>query len=72
MVDNLEVDTASVYLEGLRRLEAQEALLAIKVASYPYMKKDEKTKTHKDLYKLAYPKEKRKLSLDDLEAMLRG
>lgn len=72
MIDNLDMETASLYLEGMSRIESQEALLQLNVSAYPHMKKEDQSKTHQRLHSIAYPKEKKKITLDELEVMLRG
>lgn len=53
------------------QIEAQEALLNISISAYPHSKPTHQQKLHKQLHTQAYPKEKRPMSLDDLENYMR-
>ena len=47
---------ADAYWQAITVLEAQEALIQLRVSDYPGMKKDNRMATHKQFHKLAYPK----------------
>jgi len=54
-------------------LEAQDQLKQMALMDWPHMKKAERTKLHKDLFKKAYPSEIRKknyISADELAKVL--
>lgn len=62
------------YYNAITRIEAQEALLAMSVAEFPHMsKQQDRRKRHKEMYKLAYPKvmsKPRSLNLDSIASVL--
>lgn len=53
-IENLSLDDFDDYWLGLLCVEAQENLLQITIASYPYMKKEDQRERHKELYLKAY------------------
>lgn len=60
--------------EGITMIEAQEQLKAFQVQDWPNMKKQTRAKTHRDLFKKAYPKKKQaiptNLKQEDIVRML--
>lgn len=44
------------YWEAVTIIEAQEVLIAMNVAVYPYMKKADAQKFHRKISRMAYPK----------------
>lgn len=62
--------------EGITMLEAQAALIQLKIVDFPNMTKHTREKFHKELYKKAYPKmflEKKTInSMEDLKGLING
>ncbi len=60
--------------ECITMIEAQEQLKAFQVQDWPNMKKQTRAKTHRDLFKKAYPKKKQSiptnLKQEDIVRML--
>lgn len=73
---NLDNDMVFTLSEAIAALKAQETMELMKVADWPNMKKEARSKLFKDLNKAANPsivKEERKaLSTQDLAALLNG
>lgn len=44
-----------MYWAGITMIEAQNNLVSINVAGYPWMSKEHQKKFHKNMHKLAYP-----------------
>jgi hypothetical protein len=54
-------------------LQAQEMLRAMNVADYPHMKKQGRDKLHRDVYKRAFPDQKKRvITTEDLKTLLGG
>lgn len=69
----MEAELVNSLWLAITPLEAQETLLALKIASFTKMKESDRKDFHKKIYRAAYPKEnKRKMSLDELEARLKN
>ena len=63
----------SVYLEAVEIIEAQEMLRAMNIADYPTMKKNDRQRLHRQVYKTAYPNEKKRvITTQDLKKILGG
>jgi len=69
---SMELDLANKLWLAITPLEAQEALLSLKIALSPNSKQSHKTKFHKALYKEAYGNLKQKITLADLEESLKN
>lgn len=52
---NLPVVSAEMLLEQIESVRAKETLLALKIADYPHLKKEARTKWARELHKVAYP-----------------
>lgn len=72
----LDHDFANRLYQCVDILQAREALIGIKIAEYPYLKKEGQSRVFKDLKKRAYPsiikKEARAITMADLANMLKG
>lgn len=56
------------YFEAAKILKAQETLVAFSISDYPYLKKRDKEKMHRQIYKEAFPDNKpRSLTIEDLK-----
>lgn len=66
--------TAEDYWQAVTILQAQEALIQMKIADYPNMKKADRQKLHKELHKKAYPKngDGKKLTTEELYKRVRA
>lgn len=54
-------------------LSNRETLIDLRVADFPTIKSEERQKLHKDIYKKAYPNQKKKtLTFDDIGGILNG
>lgn len=59
------------YYEAITVIEAQETLIACKVASYPNMKAKPKQDFHRSLVKKAYPNETKKVvTISEMEKII--
>jgi ribulose-5-phosphate 4-epimerase/fuculose-1-phosphate aldolase len=47
---------ADAYWMAVTVIEAQEVLIKLRIADYPNMKKDDRSKTHRHFHKMAYPR----------------
>lgn len=64
-------DDLSTYYTAAEIIEAQEMIRAMNVADYPHMKKTNREKLHKQVYKSAFPdQKKRSITTEDLKIML--
>lgn len=71
----LDIDTFEDYWLAITCIEAQEMLKAFDVSAWPTMKKSQREKLHKALFKKAYPasfKRAKQVSNDDLAKILSG
>lgn len=65
-----EINTA---YSGAIILENQEILKAFKLADWPMMKKEQRMRLHREIYKLAYPDQKKRvITTSDLKKILNG
>lgn len=67
-------EDASAYLVARDQLQAEETLLALRVADYPQLKADERKQFHRSLRRMAFPVDESKmpqLSTEDLAQRLR-
>lgn len=48
-LDNLPVDEFEVYWDQITKIEAEEMLIAITIADYPYLKSDKRNRLHNRL-----------------------
>ena len=55
-VQSLDWDTAIMYWQGITIIEAQNSLIELSIASYPYMKRNAQQKMHKEFHAQAFPK----------------
>lgn len=68
---NLEAFKVQSLWECITMIEAQEQLKAFTVQDWSHMKKAQRTKLHKDLFKQAYPSEIRKKNYISPEELLK-
>lgn len=61
----MDPDKLEGYWLAITELEAQDLLLQLRVSQYPWLKKEDQVKTHRQFYKLAYPR-----TLDGTEEVL--
>jgi Zn/Cd-binding protein ZinT len=69
----LEASLVESMWQSITTLEAQEQLMQMSVQDWSHMKKAQRTKLHKELFKKAYPSEIRKknyISAEDLAKVL--
>ncbi len=52
----MDADKANSYWQAITEIEAQAALVQLRIADYPWMKTDDKESTHRHFHRLAYPK----------------
>lgn len=71
-VYDLDVQQMSDFVLGMEQIECQEALLDIKIVSYPYTKKDSQSSFHRKLHNKAYPQEQKPMTMERLAEMLSG
>lgn len=58
-------------LKAAEVLEAQEMLRAMNVADYPHQKKEPRARLHRQVYKQAFPDQKKRvITTDDLKKIL--
>lgn len=73
-VYRLENCEATVLIQAIQALEAQEHLAYLRMHDWPHMKKDARNKLFRDLNKLANPvilrEERKPLTTEDLAAIL--
>lgn len=65
--------TLDVMWQCITMIEAQEQLKAMTIADWPNMKKAQRQKLHKDLFRQAFPralKQKNIIELSDLQKVL--
>jgi hypothetical protein len=61
----------TTYLQALEVIEAQEMLRAMNVADYPTLKKESRSRLHKQVYKQAFPDQKKRVvTTEDLKKLL--
>lgn len=53
---DLEWDEQETFWQAITVIEAQEALVQMDVANFPWVKGEDREKIHKRYHKLAYPK----------------
>jgi hypothetical protein len=59
------------YLDAAIVLESQEMLRLMNIADFPDMKKDARSKMHRQVYKAAYPNQAKKVvTVEDLKNVL--
>lgn len=64
-----------LYLESMEIIRAQEILTEFTISDYPQLKKEDRTRIHKEVYKRANPsafREQKKLTLEDVARILSG
>jgi len=61
------------FWEAIEVIEAQNHLALMKIADFPNLKQAERTKVHKEVYKRAYPFQKKKsVTWEELQRIMRG
>ena len=73
----MEYNEAMRYFDAITVIEAQNMLISMQVADYPNMKRDDRSRLHREIHKKAYPfKNVRKMSgkeaSEHLRMMLNG
>jgi hypothetical protein len=71
----MDNETAEIALQAADQLEAQESLLSISIGSFADLKKEDRTKMHREIHKRAFPKvheSKRAISGQELAVILNG
>jgi hypothetical protein len=51
----MNIQVFNYYIESMKRIEAHEVLLQMKVGDYPNMKQDARGRLHRKMYMTAYP-----------------
>lgn len=72
---NLPKRTLDIMWECITVIEAQDQLKSFNISDWPNMKKAQRQKLHKELYRQAYPaslRKKNKITADDFAKMLGG
>lgn len=65
------MEDINLYFEAAIILENQEMLRAFTVSDYPQMKKANREKVHRQVYKAAYPDQKKRvITTEDLKKIL--
>ena len=74
MLVDYEAETLNKMWQAITVIEAQEQLKLLNALDWPNMKKENRTKLHKELSKLAYPdsKVKKSITTKDLSKLLGG
>tara|TARA_A100001201_G_scaffold106897_1_gene91420 strand:+ start:492 stop:749 length:258 start_codon:yes stop_codon:yes gene_type:complete len=71
-LDNLPVDEFEVYWQQITKLEAEEMLIGITVADYPYLKGDKRTRLHNRLKNIVSGDNNKLHSPADIANALKG
>lgn len=67
----MDIDQASELVQAMDIIEARESLVALKVADFPNLTKDERKKLHRSFYKMAFPNvEKKAMTTADVARIL--
>jgi len=67
----MPVNVFDEYYMAITTLEAQEMLVEMRLSDYPNMKKNDRSKLHRQMFKLAYPKTET-ASSQDVAAWIKG
>lgn len=51
----MDLDTAEGYWMAITQIEAQEILIQLRVAQYPWLTNEGRRTTHRQFHKMAYP-----------------
>ena len=74
-VEGLTAEEDEMLWQAITVIEARDALLRLKIASFPHMKRAHQEKIHRELHKAAYPwnyEAKREITFEQLAAILNG
>lgn len=72
-LESLDTDKADRYWRAITVIEAQSVLVQLKVASYPYMSKDDQGSLFREIHAQAYPNQKKeRVSLEEFANRLRS
>jgi hypothetical protein len=74
-INKVAYEEISKMYQAMEIITARKVLLGFKISSFPEYSKQDKSKEHKEFYKIAYPDifiERRKLSLKDIAGILGG
>lgn len=73
-IRGLDWDTSEGYWQSITQIEAQGLLLQARVAQFPWLKANGQRRTHREWYRLAYPKSQNTESLttEELAERLRA
>ena len=72
-MESLPFQDADLYFEAIDIIESRENLNSITTSGFAHMKKEERNKVHKNLYKRAFPsifRESKTISLADISKIL--
>lgn len=72
MWEAMDVDSTQVYFQAMETLMAQERLHDLGAHDWPNVKRDTRSKIHRDLHKVAYPATYEKTVTPDELAKLLG
>lgn len=53
---NLTIDVEEMLWQSITMIESQDMLIAMKTADFPHLKKENRSRVHKSIYKNAFPK----------------
>jgi len=67
-IKDLDHRDFTMLFYGMQQIEAKRCLRSFNVSDYPTLKQDERSKLHRNMYKVAYPEDfvKRAVKTDDL------
>jgi hypothetical protein len=71
-VDEMDIITHNTLMMAIEPIESQELLVSMKVSDWPNMKKPDRTKLHKSVYKTAYRIKEKKITIDDFAATIKA
>lgn len=68
----MDYDTALEYSSAIEVIEAQEALVSMKISSYPHVKDNDRKDIHKAYHRIAFKHvPKKEMTSENLEEMLK-
>lgn len=71
---DLDVEWVETYWLAITTIEAQEALVSMRIADFPYLKPKDREKWHRELHTQAFPRTHsgKTMTTEELAAHLRG
>ena len=70
-IDELDTNTYELLYKAIEPLEAQELLVSMKVSDWPNIKKEDRQKIHRSVYRSAYKTSQEKVvTTEDFAAII--